>query len=174
MTTNSQRSPAAWYRQPLVWMVIAIPLSSVIMGVVILVLAITTYDGLVTDDYYKQGLQINRLMERDAVAERLGLSSEVLVGAGGDVIEVRLEGDGDFVAPEVVDLRLFHATRPGLDRHLVLRRESTGHYLSRRPDLAQGRWYLQLNADDWRLRGEFEGGEEARRVLLGRAAGDTR
>jgi hypothetical protein len=151
-------------------MVIAIPASSVIMGVVMLVLAITTYDGLVTDDYYKQGLQINRLLERDAAAERHGLSSEVLVGASGGVIEVQLKGHPPFEAPEAVDLRLFHATRPGMDRHLVLRRVSAGHYLSRRPDLAPGKWYLQLNADDWRLRGEFEGGEAAGRLLLGRAA----
>jgi hypothetical protein len=88
-------------------MVIAIPASSVIMGVVMLVLAITTYDGLVTDDYYKQGLQINRLLERDAAAERHGLSSEVLVGASGGVIEVQLKGHPPFEAPEAVDLRLF-------------------------------------------------------------------
>lgn len=172
MTANTQTSPLAWYRQPLVWMVIAIPLASVIMGIVLLVLAISTYDGLVTDDYYKKGLQINRSMERDAAAERHGLSSEVLVGASGGVIEVRLEGEGAFAAPEAVELSLFHATRPGLDRHLVLRRESGGHYLTRRPELALGRWYLQLNADDWRLRGEFEGGEVARRLLLDSAAGD--
>lgn len=174
MAGNAHRAPSAWFRQPLVWMVIAIPLASVIMGVIMLVLSITTYDGLVSDDYYKQGLQINRSMERDAVAERRGLSSEVLLGASGGVIEVLLEGRPPFEAPQIVDLRLFHATRPGLDRHIVLRRVSTGRYRSGRPDLAPGRWYLQLNADDWRLRGEFEGGEGARRVVLGRAGAGSR
>ena len=174
MTVSSRHGPSVWYRQPLVWMVIAIPLASVIMGVALLVLSITTYDGLVTDDYYKKGLQINRSLERDAVAERRGLASEVLLGSSGGVIEVRLAGDPPFEAPEMLELRLFHATRAGLDQHIALRRVSTGSYLSSRPDLAPGKWYLQLNADDWRLRGELEGGDEARRLLLGRAAAETR
>lgn len=174
MTTHPSPNPSAWYRQPLVWLVIAIPLSSVIMGVVMLVLSITTYDGLVTDDYYKKGLQINRSLERDAVAERKGLSSEVRVGASGGVIEVLIEGDPPFEAPEVVDLSLFHATRPGLDRRISLRRVAAGRYLVPRPALAPGKWYLQLHADGWRLRGELRGGDEAQRLLLGRAAGDLR
>ena len=41
-------------------MVLAIPASAVVAGAVILVLANTTWDGLVADDYYQQGMQINR------------------------------------------------------------------------------------------------------------------
>lgn len=167
---STEPAPRPWYRQPLVWMVIAIPFSSVVMGVVMLVLSITTYDGLVSDDYYKRGLQINRLMERDALARRHGLSSVVTVGPPDGVIEVRIEGAPPFESPEVVDLRLYHATRPGLDQAIVLRRTATGRYVAARPALAPGRWYLQLDAEGWRLRGEFQGGEEPRRLLLGRAA----
>lgn len=169
MNAHLRHGPPPWYRQPLVWMVIAIPLSSVVMGVVILVLSIATYDGLVTDDYYKKGLQINRSLERDAAAARFALASEVSLGAPGGVIDVLIEGTPNFQAPEVVDLQLFHATRPGLDRHIPMRRVAAGRYRSGRPDLAPGKWYLQLYADDWRLRGEFEASDEARRLFLGSA-----
>lgn len=174
MNAHPRQRPPPWYRQPLVWMVIAIPLSSVVMGIAMLVLSIKTYDGLVTDDYYKQGLQINRSLERDAVAERFALSSEVRLGAPGGVIDVLIEGSPSFQAPEMVDLRLLHATRSGLDQYIPMRRVAAGRYRSGRPDLAPGKWYLQLNADGWRLRGEFEAGDEARRLVLGRAATDTR
>ena len=68
-----------------------------------LTLAVTTYDGLVVDDYYEKGLQINRSMERDGLAERYELASIVMLGPSGGAIEARLQGSADFEAPEVVN-----------------------------------------------------------------------
>lgn len=164
---TSRHDSSSWYREPMVWLVVAIPACAVIMGAIMVTLAVSTYDGLVTDDYYRKGLQINRSMERDSVAERHGLSSLVRVGPQGGVIEVDLKGNRGFEAPEAVNLRLFHATRPGLDLEIVLRRVAAGRYLSSRPDLASGRWYLQLDADDWRLRGELDGRDDAQQIVLG-------
>ncbi len=71
----------------MVWMLLAIPLSSVCVGGVMLWLAIHNEDGLVVDDYYKRGLQINRTLERDAVAARYALSSDLrFVGATGQIV----------------------------------------------------------------------------------------
>jgi hypothetical protein len=154
----------------MVWLVVMIPGSAVIMGAVMLTLAVSTYDGLVEDDYYEKGLQINRSMERDTVAERHDLAAVVLLGPAGAAIEVKLDGNASFEAPEIVNLRLFHATRSGLDLHLRLRRVASGRYLASRPGLAPGRWYVQLDADGWRLKGELEGTEAAQRLRLGRAA----
>jgi hypothetical protein len=169
-----EHESATWYREPMVWLVVGIPGIAVLMGAVMLTLAVTTYDGLVADDYYKRGLQINRSMERDTMAERHGLASVVLFGPKGGVIEARLDGNTHFEPPEIVNLRLFHATRPGLDLHVVLRRIESGRYLASRPDLAPGRWYVQLDADEWRLKGELEGREDAQRLRLGRAAAAAR
>jgi hypothetical protein len=167
---RSDQESSPWYREPMVWLVVMIPCSAVLMGAVMLTLAVTTYDGLVADDYYEKGLQINRSMERDTMAERHDLAAVVLLGSEGAAIEVRLDGNPSFEAPEIVNLRLFHATRPGLDLHLTLRRIASGRYLASRPDLAPGRWYLQLDADGWRLKGELEGAEDTQRLRLGRAA----
>ena len=92
MATNvSGASP--WYREPLVWMVLAIPAAAVIAGAVMLVLANATWDGLVTDDYYQRGMQINRSLTRDAEAARLGLEATLAFPAPG-VVEARLAGMG--------------------------------------------------------------------------------
>ena len=88
-------------------------------------------------------------------------------------VEAHLAGNASFQAPETLNLSLFHATRPGLDHEVVLRRSAAGTYLAARPELAQGRWYVQLDADGWRLKGEFEGTREARELRLGRAAGSA-
>jgi len=122
--------PSVWYREPMVWMIIMIPFSAVVMGAIMLTLAVSSYDGLVSDDYYKKGLQINRSMERDALAGSYGLTGEVVLGAPDEMIEVSLAGNTEFQAPEIVHLRLFHATRPGLDRHLVMRRVASGRYVA--------------------------------------------
>ena len=58
-----------WKREPMVWMLIAIPLAAVIMGVVMITLASQTFSGLVVDDYYKKGKQINRVLARDRLAQ---------------------------------------------------------------------------------------------------------
>lgn len=167
---ESNHGSTAWYREPLVWLVIMIPGAAVLMGAIMLTLAVSTYDGLVVDDYYKKGLQINRSMERDAMAERHELASVVLLGPQGGAIELLLEGNARFEAPKMVNLRLMHATRSGLDLDLRLRRIAPGRYLASRPELAPGRWHLQLEADDWRLKGVVEGREDAQRLRLGRAA----
>lgn len=153
----------------MVWLVIMIPLSAVLMGAVMLTLAVSTYDGLVSDDYYKQGLQINRSMERDELAQNFGLGGDVTLGAPGEAIEVSLSGNVRFHSPEIVQLRLFHATRAGLDRHLVLRRVASGRYVASGPRLEPGHWYLQLDADGWRLKTRFSASDAPQRLRLGPA-----
>ena len=155
--------PTVWYREPMVWMIIMIPFSAVIMGAVMLTLAVLTYDGLVSDDYYKKGLQINRSMERDALAASYELSAEVVLG---EIVEVSLAGSARFQAPEIVQLRLFHATRPGLDRHLSMRRVASGRYIASGSPLEPGAWYAQLDADGWRLKARLIAADGRQRVSL--------
>jgi len=150
----------------MVWLVIAIPLSAVVMGAVMLTLAVSTYDGLVTDDYYKKGLQINRSMARDELAASYALAGDVVFG---ERVEVSLSGNARFEAPEIVHLRLFHATRSGLDRHLRLRRVARGQYRASLPRLESGSWNLQLDADGWRLNGRLTASDAPQRLSLGRA-----
>ena len=66
-----------WHRVPFVWLLIAIPLTAVIVGFVGLALAIRSDDGMVEDDYYKQGMTINRMLDRDKAAAAENLTSTV-------------------------------------------------------------------------------------------------
>ena len=167
------RKASVWYREPMVWLVVMIPFSAVIMGAIMLTLAISTYDGLVTDDYYKKGLQINRSMERDALAATHDLRGEVVLDGEAETVEVSVAGNAQFRAPEIVHLRLFHATRPGMDRHLLMRRVASGRYVASASPLEPGAWYAQLDADGWRLKARLVASDESQRVSLEHArAGD--
>ncbi len=55
-STSSLVPAVPWYRYKLVWMIIAIPAASVIAGINMIYLAVNTDDGLVVDDYYKEGM----------------------------------------------------------------------------------------------------------------------
>ncbi len=164
---KSQSKSSVWYREPMVWMIIMIPFSAVIMGGVMLTLAVLSDDGLVTDDYYRKGLQINRTLERDALAASYELAGEIVLGAPGAAVEVSLAGNARFQAPEIVHLRLFHATRSGLDRDLQLRRVATGRYVASGPRLEPGAWQVQLDADGWRLNARLSSSDMPQRVTLG-------
>ena len=167
LNVKSHRKASIWYREPMVWLVIMIPFSAVIMGGILLTLAVWSDDGLVTDDYYKKGLQINRTLERDALAASYEIAGEIMLGAPGAAVEVSLAGNARFQAPEIVHLRLFHATRSGLDRDLQLRRVAAGRYVASGPRLEPGAWHVQLDADGWRLKARLSASDVPQRVTLG-------
>ena len=69
MQNNSLAQQKPWYVQPWVWLLIAVPATAVIVGMVLLYFAITTNDGLVVDDYYTRGKAINLDLARDRAAQ---------------------------------------------------------------------------------------------------------
>ena len=144
-----------WKQEPLVWLLIAIPGAAVIMGVVMMTLAIQTYSGLVVDDYYKKGKQINRVIARDQFAFELGLAAAVSLDENGS-IEVRFPPEVEFVPGEKIELSLVHATKPGLDQALVLERSNDSLLTGKLRLEGEGRWNLYLQTPDWRLTGSLQ------------------
>lgn len=140
-----------WYRQPLVWMLICIPASAVVAGIFTLNLAIQSDDGLVTDDYYKKGLEINREIERDRRAEEHGLTAHLSMDRENRRFGVELGGHDSFALPAQILVEFAHATRAGYDTSLVIDADKPGVYTSVLPELVNGRWNVQISAGDWRL-----------------------
>ena len=134
-------------------MVLAIPAAAVVVGVVMLVLANVTWDGLVADDYYRRGMEINRSLARDAEAARLGLRASVAFPAPG-AVEVRLARSDGATAASAGDrlhLQFARATRAGKDIRVLVTRDATGTWLGTLPAMAPGKWYVELGSDRWRL-----------------------
>ena len=55
-----------WYREPWPWILAAGPVAVILAGIVTVWLAIKSNDGLVADDYYKQGLEVNQVIQRES------------------------------------------------------------------------------------------------------------
>lgn len=141
-----------WYRQGWPWFLIALPATAVIAGVITLWLAVSTSDGLVVDDYYKQGLAVEQTMARSRRAADLGLEAQLRLQATG--FEMVLTGRAPGAVPERVKVTFSHPTRAGMDQAMVLE-GSQGRFVGVYRDLSSGRWDIQIEDEPrtWRLNG---------------------
>jgi len=162
---NPSPAPVTWYREPIVWLLIALPLSAVVAGFATLWLALRSDDGLVVDDYYRRGVEINRTLDRDRAAAARGIAARVQFDDArrGAQIELNLPiGQG----PQKLEVQLLHATRAGYDRRIVTARATDGAYHVALIGLVPGRYHIELAADDWRLLGSLRIPEDMRLELV--------
>ena len=150
MQSNETSKP--WYKYPLVWMMVLIPFSAVIMGVVMMWLALDTDDGLVADDYYKLGLEINRVIERDKNAADLGLSAIVEFDNSARILKVRFDKGALETFPKSLSLYLQHATRENSDIKVILDHGMDDQYIGHvNQTITEGVWYFKIAEADWKL-----------------------
>jgi len=135
-----------WYRHLWPWLLMSGPFAVLAAGGVTMWLAFSSADGLVADDYYKQGLAINRRLAREEEARRLGITAEATLLP--DRIVVRLRGE----APPVLFVQLTHATRAGHDMRLRLS-GMNGLYTAPIEGLPPGHWRVIIEdpRGAWRI-----------------------
>jgi len=133
------------------------PAIVVVAGFVTAWLAVRSNDGLVEDDYYKQGLAVSHQLERSHTAAAHGLSAELVAGADGRELRLFLSVASGTALPDVVRLLVVHPTRSGADQSLQLTREAAGYYSGRLGAPLHGRWHLALEdeARNWRIVGDW-------------------
>lgn len=150
-TGDLNKRPIPWYRHYYVWFLIAFPLLAVVGGITTLIIASRTDDGLVVDDYYKHGLEINQTFQRDRSASLKELSAVLQINDGGRHFRIILEGNERFEEPEQIQVSFIHATRRGMDQSSILRLLGGNVYEGDMPNLPPGIWNVQIEAQDWRL-----------------------
>ena len=60
--SQTRRDSLPWYKERWTWLLMLMPATAIVAGFITLWLAITSFDGLVADDYYKQGLAVNQTL----------------------------------------------------------------------------------------------------------------
>jgi len=165
MATLKQDKP--WYRYYGPWMLMLGPAVVVVAGIITAWLAVKYEDGLVTDDYYKRGKEINMDFARDQEATRLGLNSNLMLGDDDQDIRLMLTGNTDLATVRDLTLRLMHPTVQGRDQTLVLQALGNSLYQGKLQNALQGRWYVSLDAPSqkWRLTGEWNSDKDKAIIL---------
>lgn len=154
-----------WYREPWVWLLISLPMTAVIAGMVTIYLAVSTSDGLVVDDYYKRGKAINVDLARDAAAARHELRADIDLDMRNNHVQLLLQGNIEPL-PETLTLSLLHPTQAGYDQLLSLQHAGDGVYSGAIDEVGRGNWYLQLETVEWRLSGSMQMPHTGKIVLL--------
>ena len=143
-----------WYRQFWPWFLILLPASVVVAALFTLYIANEGADDLVVDDYYKDGLAINRQLEKKQRSVDLGISAKLSFSSSHATAHM----SGPVTTP-TLKLLLSHPLEADLDFSVDLTRIAPGIYQARLLGAIAPRWHWTLTsgqADGWRLDGDIE------------------
>ena len=145
-----------WFKEPWPWILMTGPFVVICAGAVTTWLAVVSNDGLVSDDYYKQGLEVNQSLQRDHLASNLGLHGDVM--RSGVNLRLLLSAESDAGLPAELVLRLAHPTRAGQDQLVKMVLEGQGFYSGKLAAEVSGRWLVSIEdpAGRWRLQGDWQ------------------
>jgi hypothetical protein len=144
----AERVVHPWYREPWPWLLMAGPFVVIIASLASAWIAIESDDGMVAEDYYKQGLLINQRLARAASDQQQALGATMSMAPGGE-LRVRMQGLAD--APQRLRLTLAHPTGGSQPEVVSLERSPNGDYVGVLPKQTPGRWIVTLESGTWRL-----------------------
>ena len=152
-----------WYYHRGPWLLMLGPFVVVVAGLATAYLAFKSNDGLVDDDYYKQGLAVNQVTSRDRHARDLDLHAKLVFDKQRNLITVALQSSKLAAFPETIRLTIAHPTRSGLDQSLTLPRVDgsaidSASYSAGLAVPLTGRWRIALENDkrEWRLADDWD------------------
>lgn len=142
-----------WWREPWPWFLMALPMTAILGGIVTIWLAVRSADSLVSDDYYKEGLAIRLVLDRDAKAKALDITATLDAHEG----QLNLALAGQIARNTPLQLHLVHPTRAEQDIVLSLQPSPDRHFVATLPAMPAGKRQLILEPLDrsWRLTGEW-------------------
>lgn len=145
-----------WYKQFWPWFLISIPAATVVAGLVTFKIAATNPDTLVVDDYYKEGLAINKDISRERLAKTLGIGADLAIDP--DTRELRVHLSGKLTDPPMtLDVAFFHPRDKERDVQVKLTHIGDLNYSTRLPELESLVWKLTLTPEnkEWKLAGKL-------------------
>ncbi len=146
-----------WYRQFWPWFLFGLPAIVVVAGLTTWYIAETGADHLVADNYYKEGLAINRELSKQKRARELGIEATLSVDDGYARIELHSNPQ-----PSALQLQMSHPMDSAQDFELKLAQRRPGVFEAPWPDTDSQRWIWQLeplsglDSEQWRVDGDLD------------------
>lgn len=157
-----QAAASSPWRQPVIWLVVALVAAAVVGGVAMVRIAGSGGPmDAVADDVTRTGQVQQTELGPDARASELGLSAVLRVDAKQGIVEL-IPVTGTFDREAALVLALHHPLRAAEDRAVQLAPGGSGWRADFEPDASHD-WNLQLGPADgaWRLRGRLPRGQQA-------------
>jgi hypothetical protein len=155
---NETSSIQPWYKQFWPWFLIAFPLTAVIGSMITIKIAFTDKDGLVKDDYYKQGLAMNQDKARKRYAENLGLEAQGRVNVDTGSVTIILN-DAAIGHYDKLNITMIHPTRSHNDMSIPVHKSDNNTYVGHMlHDPKPGHWWIRLSPEvnNWYIEGRVK------------------
>jgi len=166
--TQREYSVTPWYRQFWPWFLIALPGCAVVASITTVFVAFNKADSLVNDNYYRDGMAINLVLDQDNTAKKMQLSAAVRFDFSSGEVLVTLRGSHKF--PQQLVLDLLHPFDKNKDSRLIIYRITDSYYRGDLESTLHHRYYLRLQAlaldnhsgepvdteSPWRLSGQID------------------
>lgn len=153
----------AAHREPMVWLIVALPAASVVAGLMLVATAIRSGGADEVTDKVQRHAQI-QLTELGPDQRAQAMNAAVLLRIDPDSVEV-LPVSGDLPRDQSLVLDLNHPTDASRDQRVVLLPTAHGWRASSRVDTSHD-WIARLGPANgaWRLLGRVEDGGRATRL----------
>ena len=145
-SSRGEPVPRRWFREPWPWLLMAGPFVVVVASLASAWIAAATDDGLVAEDYYKQGLLINRRLPATDAPRAPDPAATITFRVDGEV-RVHLVAES---TPTRLQLSL---ERPGEreSKTVALGLGANGDWVASLGKQTPGRWIVKLESDRWQL-----------------------
>ena len=144
------------YKQFWPWFLFGLPGIVVIAGLSTWWIAANNADHLVADDYYKDGLAINKELRKQQLARSMNIEAQL--GLTGNIVNVHLQSD---IEPAALHLDFYHPLDANQDFSLQLARLEAGVFHGRLASPLQHNWHWSLqplgvkDTQQWQIDGEI-------------------
>ncbi len=150
-----------WYKQKWPWLIFSLPFLTVIAGIITFNIASDGADSLVKDDYFKEGLAINRSLGLTKKAGEIGAKAFLQVDHKNQLIILKLDFSKDeknLSDISYLQLEFSHPTQKKRDRQIKLSPLTKNEFVADFPELANANWHVRLRDDkeQWQLKARWQ------------------
>lgn len=147
---------SAWYRSPVLWLALALPLLTVVAGIFTIRIAASGLSDVAPEDVTRVAQVQTADLVADEQASRLALSA--LGQVDPQTLQIRIRFNQDIAAP-ALHLRLIHPVQAAQDQIIALQPESPTVWTGRMSAPSRSKFRASLLPDDgsWRLVSPFDG-----------------
>lgn len=151
MSSYNQEPVTPFYKEPMVLLLIVFPVAAVIWGFVMLTLAFSSKDSLVSDSYYKKGVSYTENQELAQNARVYDLKADINFSEQ----EIMLTLTGELKQmPDFLQLQLIHPTLEDRDATVFMQRLADGRYGGVTEENITDKRHIWLSSPEqhWRIR----------------------
>jgi hypothetical protein len=151
-----------WYKEPWMLLVLGGPLIVVIAAIITFYLAWHDSDNVRSKDYYRQGLNVDKDIRRDAKASEYKMRANVKIDTDARKVLLHLEGKINLPASLQLNISSYaRASEYENIQKITLTQSSSGNYegIIKIPSPAETAnlklWHVKIEGADWRLTADW-------------------